>query len=94
MVECLFCLEEIDGGVRYEYDFGCECECVSHWECMEKWLDVSVSCPICRRKVRVVREVEVMRGVNDDIYYYYYPFVLIIAMFVFLIILIFFWAYR
>jgi hypothetical protein len=42
--ECHICYENVIEGVRLK----CKCKKIYHSECLERWLQINQTCPICR----------------------------------------------
>ncbi|XP_075099084.1 uncharacterized protein LOC107776840 [Nicotiana tabacum] len=62
-VECAICLLEFEvGGEAKEMP----CKHKYHVDCVEKWLKINGSCPICRYKMPVDEEIKVKDGGDDS----------------------------
>lgn len=55
-IDCIICLEETEETMnilvdRYNMKRNCKCNCSIHEECLLKWLDREISCPICKKEI-------------------------------------------
>ena len=52
--ECVICLNKYGttlplSSINYKNNYKvCNCKCFVHYKCLEKWFEVSLTCPICR----------------------------------------------
>ena len=60
--DCPICLTEFGGGEVKEM----ECKHMFHKECVEKWLGVSATCPVCRYQMPVDESGRVDSGLDDE----------------------------
>ncbi|PWA78385.1 Zinc finger, RING/FYVE/PHD-type [Artemisia annua] len=61
--DCPICLTEFGGGEVKEM----ECKHMFHKECVEKWLGVSATCPVCRYQMPVDESRRVDSDLHDEV---------------------------
>ena len=49
---CIICFEDIESIKQDKFLFSCKCKIIYHYECLEKWLNQSSTCPICIKYVK------------------------------------------
>jgi hypothetical protein len=77
---CIICFEDIDSIKKDKFLFSCKCKIIYHYECLEKWLTQSPTCPICRKYVKK----------KEQLLYKNYIYIICYILSVIITILIFF----
>ena len=60
MDRCMICLEECD---TYALTYVCDCKMICHHFCLQKWIDESRKCMICKREIEKKKNRQ--RKIND-----------------------------
>lgn len=55
MEDCSICLENLN---HHKEEYTLNCNHSFHKECLTKWLDVSLVCPLCRSSVKITPEID------------------------------------
>ena len=55
-MNCLICMENLTNEIIY---LNCTCNYSYHTKCINKWLNISFKCPICKKKFSQKKSVNI-----------------------------------